>query len=159
GCGASPGLLPCGQVARMAELALGKGEDLASPHDKHKYWAAGLGMCEPCVRHVVAPSAIPRGGPRSGESFERASVGDAFCLALDDDVESVVPLVAPRSEDDGWVAGEVTGLLFLWSCTEMECLVEPHSDERRHVRPPVGPHGRDPGQLRCFQRSLGSRPG
>jgi len=52
-------------------------------------------MAERSLAHRVLPLTIPFTGPRQGEPVERGVVGDPDRVALDNDVQALVPPVAP----------------------------------------------------------------
>jgi hypothetical protein len=105
---------------------------------------------------VEVPSGRPpraRGGdgafrPFHSEALEAAFGGDLDRLALDDDVEPSIPLVAAGREDDIWVAAQIAGLLLGGAGREVNGVVEPHGDKRGDARSTICADGRAPEQLR-----------
>ena len=93
-----------------------------------------------------------------GHTLQRRLVRDANGVALDDDVEPLVDVVAPGRQDAVPVAFEVPRLLLVGARAEEERAVRENGDERRHVRTPVAPYRGDPEDLRVLQPSVRFRP-
>jgi hypothetical protein len=74
--------------------------------------------------------------------------GPFTSLTFDDDVDSVLPIVATRSENDVRVRTKVRRLLFVASRREMQLPVRPDGHERCDVRSPVLSDRREPIEFR-----------
>jgi len=104
-------------------------------------------VVEGAVADLELPGSVPLRAPRGGEPVQRGVVGDLDGVALDDDVQAAVPVIAPGGEGDVRVRAQVDGLLFGGAGAEVEGAVEPDGRERGDVRPSVGTDGGDPEQL------------
>ena len=102
--------------------------------------------------HLVVPAAVPLRLPRLCEPFEDALLDHLDGLALDHDVEPSLPVVATGHQDHVRVGSQVHGLLLAEAGREIDRVIEPDSDEWRHMRPTVRSDGRDPEQLGVLER-------
>src|SRR5262249_34891193 len=79
-------------------------------------------------------------------------------VALDHDIEAPIPAVAAGAEDHVPVAAQVDSLLLAGAGTEVQGVAGPHSHQRRHVRPAIGPDSGNPEQFGLLQRPAGLLP-
>ena len=77
-------------------------------------------MLEAALSDPIAPSPVPLSCPGISEAAELLVVGDPVCVALDDDVESVLPIVAAGRQDHMRAVGEVGGFLLAGSGAEVD---------------------------------------
>src|SRR5487761_1408014 len=145
-------------VPGVAEVALGEREDLGGRYREHQDRLNAIWVVEAPAAHLVLPSSVPLRGPRLSEALEQVIVGELDGVTLDDDVQPCVPVVAASRQDHVRVAAQVDGLLLGSAGAEADGAVEPHGDERGHVRSAVGPDRGDPEQLRRFERPAGLIP-
>jgi hypothetical protein len=111
----------------------------------------GAGAC------FELPSAVPLPGPRVRKAFENVIVRYLDGVALDNDVDSSVPLIATCRQNDVWVSAQVKRLLFSGTGAEVDRAVEPNGDERSNVWSSIGPDRRDP-KLTLLLRSVDGSP-
>jgi hypothetical protein len=76
--------------------------------------------------------------------FERAIIRELDGVALNHDVYSCVPVIAAGCQNYVRIATQVDTLLLGRAGAEVDGFVEPDGNERRNVRPTIGPDGRDP---------------
>src|SRR4029453_8457860 len=122
-------------VACLAERALGEGEHLGWLHLEDK--CPAVLVLEAAVSDLIAPAPVPLPSPGARKPSELRVIGDPDRGALDDDVGSVFPLVAPGRQDHVLVVSEVDGLLLARAGAEVDRVVEPDRNEWRCVRSAV----------------------
>ena len=137
----------------MAEAAFGEREDLGRRYGEHDGVASFV--MEPAVAYLVSPTPVPFGGPRRCNTSEHVIVGDLDGVAFYHDIQPGVPVVAAGGQDHVRVAAQVGGLLLALTGGEMNDPVKPHGNQRRDVRPTIGPDRRDPEQLGRFEYVTG----
>jgi hypothetical protein len=139
-------------VLRVAEGALGEGEDLGWRDREHEGHPTTC-VVKAAVARLELPSPVPLCGPCPGEAFEHVIVSELEGFALDHDIEPCVPVVAAGRQNHVWVPTQVHGLLFGGAGAEVESPIEPHGNQRSDVGSTVGPHRRDPEQLGLLQHA------
>src|SRR5258708_39806857 len=90
---------------------------------------------EAAVACLVLPSPVPLICPRLSEALQHRVVGDRNGVALDHDVQPVLPVGAAGYEDHARVAAQVERLLLAWAGGEVNGAVEPDGNQRRDGRP------------------------
>src|SRR5947207_291856 len=93
-----------------------------------------------CPSHLAAHAA-------AGRSSVASSVTGTASLSHND-VEPVLPGVAPGHDDHVRVVPQADRLLLAGSAAKVDRSVEPHRDRWRDVRAAVGPDRADPAQRR-----------
>src|SRR4051812_41285004 len=143
--------------SRLAErLPLTEAENGAGRHSEHVR-VPGTVVERP-VPYLEVPEAAVLGLPRGGQPAQPALVGHAHRLALHDQVVALGPGVAAGGQHDVRIGREVLRLALLGARAEVQRAVRPHGGQRRHMRPSVRPHRRDPEQLGPGQPCLGLGP-
>src|ERR1017187_2554446 len=145
-------------VRRMREGSLAEDEHLRRRHGEDQGIPAAAGIEEAAVADLVVPASVPLVRPRRGQARQHGAIGHRNSVSLDHHVEALRPRVAPGRQHDVTVDPEVHGLLLGLSGGEVNGVVEPHGDQRGDMGSTVGPHRRDPEQLRCFQDPPGLTP-
>src|SRR6476661_4385273 len=92
-------------MSRVAEgVALGEREDLrgcdSEYEDRIRECLVLVVVVKAAITHPILPTPIPVGRPHARELFELILVGDAHGVALNDDVESFLPVVAASRQND-----------------------------------------------------------
>src|SRR6266540_2284594 len=127
---------PAGLVEHLAPACRGPNppgppsetEDLRWGHFEEENVADREAPTFPVLRNV-----------RLDHATQRGVVGHSQGPTLDDDVESIVEVVAARSDGDLTVLRHVLRLALPITGGEVERAVEPDGDQRNDVRPPFRP--------------------
>src|SRR5215203_3076314 len=143
-------------VPGLGVRLLGEGQHLLRLDAEHG--GGILARAEHAVTHVEVPPAAVLRLIGVGKSLQAVTVDHLDRGPLDDDVEAASPAVVAGRQRHLLAVLEIAGLLLAEPGTEMHRSVLEDADQRGHVGPTVGPHRREPVQLRAFEHVLCVRP-
>src|SRR5260221_11543370 len=143
-------------VPGLAECALAERKDLVRSYREDQGFPGEV--MEAAVACLVLPSPVPLVCPRLSQALQHRVVGDLNGVALDHDVQPVLPVVAAGYEDHVRVAAQVDRLLLARAGGEVNGAVEPDGNQRRDVRPSVCADRANPEELGRLDHLAGLVP-
>src|SRR5215469_4534458 len=144
-------------VPGVAKAALSERENLRGSDRIDLCFAAAI-MVKAAILDAELPPAVPLGGPCRRQAAQLVIVCHPRRIALDHNVQALIPAIAAGQEYYVLVATQVDTLLFFRAGTEVQRPLEPDGHERGDMWPAVSPDGAQPEQLGGLQKLPGRVP-
>jgi hypothetical protein len=123
-------------VTGLAEGAFTEREDLGGRNPEHESRSGFVMKAAVTYFESPPPSHLLVHASARRSSILSSATRDG--IAFHHHVHAVIPAVTAGHQDHVQVAAQIEGLLFIRTCLRMQCVVEPHGDERSNVRPAIG---------------------
>ena len=133
-------------VNRVTEGAFSKCENLCRGNRKELHLEP-VRVKKLSVTSYVLPATVPLRSKRLTHELEYVLIRSFASLAFDDNVDSVLPIIATGRQNNVGVRAKVCGFLFVRSGREVQCIVYPNGYEWRDVGPSISANAREPKQF------------